>query len=193
MTCPIGGRGGRALGGLVGTRTTRRIRVNGSIRPWGRRWRKTSRSETSPGQRAGRNGEALLGRAEKKCCELRVYNFSFSRQGGCVYVSCRRIALSLSHSSEVRRQSADRGQSAVTHTSSDFIQFQSTEAPRASTQTQSQSDKSLAPQSLAPRLHDRSSTFLPTSAVLLPTADLAPRPSPTSFQPSRTPHAATSS
>ena len=98
MTCPIGGRGGRALGGLVGTRTTRRIRVTGSIRPWGRRRRKTSRSETSPGQRAGRNGEALLGPAEKKCNELRVHNFIFfSTRRVCVRVvsSYRTLSLSL--------------------------------------------------------------------------------------------------
>ena len=99
MTCPIGGRGGRALGGLVGTRTTRRIRVTGSIRPWGRRRRKTSRSETSPGQRAGRNGEALLGPAEKKCLdELESLQFLFfSTRRVCVRVvsSYRTLSLSL--------------------------------------------------------------------------------------------------
>ena len=97
MTCPARettrvGRCGPER--LSGTRTTRRIRVSGSIQSWGRRRRGTSRSETSPG-RARVGSGASPGRTEKKCARMTKTHFFMKRR--CAYVSSVSRSLSLVH------------------------------------------------------------------------------------------------
>ena len=97
MTCPARettrvGRCGPER--LSGTRTTRRIRVSGSIQPWGRRRRGTSRSETSPGRARVGMERASEGTRYDKVRLAR--KFFFNDEAGCLRVV--RVSLSFSRS-----------------------------------------------------------------------------------------------